>query len=167
MEQRTRELISALSVGTMSADEFIEAYFNGKPPSESQLMELLREGISRRDADAIEEAVVLLYVCDFDLRAFAASCRELLPADWHYKHEDIAQLLGEIKDPGAVDCLYEAATREHAYLDYDDTHQLARKCIKALSAIGSEAAVSRLRELSLQDNATVAEYARKELLHLA
>ncbi len=167
MKQKTRELISALSVGAVGADEFIEAYFDGKPPAESQVMELLREGISKRDADAIEEAVVLLYVCDFDLRAFAAPCRELLSADWHYKHEDIAQLLGEIKDPASVDCLYEAATREYAYLDYDDTYQLARKCIKALSAIGSEAAVVRLRELSLQDNAMVAEYARKELLHLA
>lgn len=167
MEQKTRELISALSVGTLGADEFIETYFEGKAPAEHRVMELLQEGISKRDAEAIEEAVVLLFVCDVDLRAFTAPCCELLSADWHYKHEDIAQLLAEAKDPASVDCLYGAANSQLAYLDYDDTYQLARKCIKALSAIGNEAAVDKLRALSLQGEAPVADYARKELLHFA
>jgi hypothetical protein len=89
---------------------------------------------------------------------------ELLRADWHFSHEDIAFLLQRTKDPAAIECLFECAQMELPYLSYDDTRQLARKCIKGLAFIDSPAARGKLEELTSHSNTVIADYAKKELV---
>ncbi len=68
-----------------------------------------------------------------------------------------------MKDPSTVDCLCKAAELHFEYLDYDDSYQFARKCIKALSAIDNEAAISKLQLLAQSSIPEVQQYAIKEL----
>ena len=116
-----------------------------------------------KDAEAIEEALVVISAANFDLNNFILDLCKLLQVDWHYKHEDLATLLKEAKNPLSLDYLYSATELQFPYLDYDDTYQFGRKCIKALSAIGTENAISRLILLSESKIPEIAEYAKKEL----
>lgn|SRR5512138_1520406 len=88
---------------------------------------------------------------------------QLLVEGWHQKHEDIALSLEKSHDPSSVEALYHAALSRYRYLDYDESYGLARKCIWALSKIGTVEADRRLRDLSQIENSVIAEYARKRL----
>ena len=123
----------------------------------------LFEGMERKDADTIDSAMLLGFLYNaFPDNVNDVWC-ELIIANWHYMHEDIAMLLKDIKSPDTVDCSYKATELQFNYLDYDDTYQFARKCIKAISEIGDKNAISKLWLLSESKNAIIAEYAKKEL----
>ena len=121
--------------------------------------ELLR-AIDARDANAFECAVAAAFGAGLpvDLANVLAAAL-LMP--WHTRHEDLATALQRMKDPGAIDALFEAALSRHDYLDYDEFFGLARKCTWALADIGTPAARDRLRELGRAKNATIAGYAQK------
>lgn len=72
-------------------------------------------------------------------------------------------LLKDIADPNTVDCLYKATELHFDYLEYDDTYQFARKCIKVLSKIGNDNAIDKLKSLSSSQTPEIAAYAKKEL----
>ena len=91
---------------------------------------------------------------------------DLILCDWHHSHENIASILRGQLDSTKGDSLFLAAQRKYAYLDYDDTYQFARKCIKALSAIGDNNAVNKLRSLSNNGNEFIEQYAIKELTYM-
>lgn len=126
----------------------------------TQIRARLQEAIAARDGDAFELAVEATFrakalnaVSDLLIKAI------LLP--WHTRHEDLASALQQIKHPGAVEALYEAAQSRHDYLDYDEFFGLARKCTWALADIGTAEAKGRLRDLAQSQNATSAGYAQK------
>lgn len=60
------------------------------------------------------------------------------------KHEEIAFMMQSLADPKTVDSLYHACTLKFDYLDYDDTYQFARKCIKEISQINDADAINKL-----------------------
>ena len=88
---------------------------------------------------------------------------KLLLSQYHHSHEDIARVLQEMADISTVDFLYAAAELQFDYLDYDDTYQFARKCIKALSSINNKNAIDKLKLLSNSNIEKIAGYAKKEL----
>ena len=127
----------------------IEALFlNAYNDKSAEDIELLMPQIARAESISDETSAILI---------------KLLQEDWHYKHEDIAMLLKKIKDPKTVEALYTAAKQKFDYLEYDDTFQFARKCIKALAAIGDDNAIEKLRLLKQSDNNVIKAYAEKEL----
>lgn len=165
MKTKLNPLITALYSGSISQDEFIKEYFLNTPRSDEHVLNLINSGILHKDTIAVEEAIVLLYTGFFSNKLFTAKLCELLQSDWHTKHEDIAMLLKDIEDPSTVDCLYHAVESKLDYLDYDDTYQFARKCIKALSAIGDDNAIDKLRILTSSKIGEIAAYAKKELYY--
>jgi hypothetical protein len=124
---------------------------------------LLRKAFDNQDNETVEEAIVVGVTLDYFSDRFSEIFCRLLQVDWHYKHEDIARILQDLKDPSTVNCLFNAAQLHFEYLDYDDTYQFARKCIKALSAIDNEEAISKLRLLTQSDIPEIKHYAEKEL----
>jgi HEAT repeat protein len=94
---------------------------------------------------------------------FATPLVQLLPVPNHRAHEDIVGALQELKDPNAVDALYEAAFVRHEYLDYDEHFGLARKCTWALADIGTPDAFAKLQSMAASENPQIADYARKRI----
>ncbi len=164
MKQSVKELITLLYSGNIDKKEFLQNYFDNKSPDNKLVSELFAKGIVNEDADIIEEVIVLLYTGIFPNSTCTNYLSELLLVSWHTKHEDIASLLKNIASPNTVENLHKAVELKLDYLEYDDTFQLARKCIKALSRINNEQAIDKLKLLSNSENEVISKYAEKELV---
>lgn len=114
------------------------------------------------DADAVESAVFNAFDAGFS-PDFVPALLTLIPRRDHTRHEDIVSALQELRDPRAVEALYDAALVDHEYLAYDEFFGLARKCTWALADIGTPEAHSRLQALAKHNNSQIAAYARKRL----
>ena len=78
-------------------------------------------------------------------------------------YEDIVDVLAEVHDPASVGCLTDALWLEP---DWDEYRNLAVKCIWALAAIGTPAAVAAIRYAATCDAFKVREAAARELKRL-
>lgn len=87
----------------------------------------------------------------------------LLRASWHTRHEDVARWLQQLRDPRAVDALFDAALTKHAHFEHDSSYAFARKCTWALADIGTPEARAYLTRLASGDDAEIAGYAQKRL----
>jgi hypothetical protein len=130
--------------------------------SPEAVFRLLDEATRLGDADAVECALLVAdgRTGDTDL---VPTLITLLRATWHMKHEDLALWLQRLRDARAVDALYEAALTKHAYLHYNNSYALARKCTWALADIGTLEAREKLRQLAAGEDREIAGYARKRL----
>ena len=128
---------------------------------EAKLRELWG-AIEARDAERVEFALYGLSGSSLTPECVPMLI-ELLGKPWHQRHEDVVHTLQELKDPRAVDALYEEAHASYEYLAYDAFYGLARKCTWALADIGTAEAKAKLEALAREDNKLVAGYARKRL----
>jgi hypothetical protein len=125
-------------------------------------LEALVEAAKSTDPDAVENALYNAFQVSITSE-YAPVLIELLGMPWHHEHENIVSELQKLRDPRAIEPLYRAALVCHAYLDYDESFALARKCTWALADIGTIDAQSRLKSLACAENAIIAQYAQKRL----
>jgi len=134
-------------------------------PTPTEIQETLASlytALNSGDPDAVENAVTQAYQVGLVID-FTPALVDLLKANWHTRHEDIVGALQRLKDPRAIDVLYETALVVHPYLDYDELFGLARKCTWALADIGTTEARSKLQKLAQSQNILVTQYAQKRL----
>lgn len=163
MNPAQRQAVINLALKRISEEEFLSC-FPSNPRLEPEYMkESLERALHEKNSADVEAAMLL----GFTLKLFRAAdanvlCR-LLREDWHEQHEDIASVLQKLKDPATVECLHYAATKQFAYLAYDDAHALAVKCLWALSAINTPAARAKLDLLAKSPIQIVRENAMRLL----
>ncbi len=163
---KLNEIMIERALGKITKAQFLQLYAGYFTyPTEDHCHQLIKQGIEAEDGGDIAVALFLIFSSEFRIDNFKDDLCRLLPFDWHDKHEDIAMLLKDINAPSSVDSLYNAVELQFGYLNYDDTYQFARKCIKAISAIGDDNAVSKLWLLSESKNDQIADYAKKELTY--
>lgn len=143
----------------MSPDEFLRRFGadDGREPG----LALLRDAIDRRDGLDVEMALIVCATLGFKADHLPLLV-QLIPADWHHKHEDVVTALGGLRALEAIDALYEAAQWVPEYLDYDESRALAKKAIRALSRIPGPAAERAMARLSESDSEIVREYAQAQ-----
>ena len=127
------ELVEKYSSGAISKDEFLAAFPGELLFDRLLASSILEDALLSGDAGTADIGFVLMLI-QSDLAGIAVNTEvlcKLLLEPWHFHHEDIAMVLKEMKDPATVNCLFEAAQLRLEYLEYDDTYQLARKCIKS------------------------------------
>jgi HEAT repeat protein len=123
---------------------------------------MLEAAAAAPQADTVEETVTAAHRIGLH-STFVPPLLALLRSHDHFRHEDIVAALQGIKDPRAIDALFEAASVRLPYLDYDEFFGLARKCTWALADIGTQEAKTRLEQLTSNDNRLIADYAKKRL----
>ena len=128
---------------------------------EAKLRELW-DAIEAKDAERVEFALYGLFGPTLTPE-YVRALIELLGKPWHQRHEDVVGALQELRDPRAVNALYEEAHATYEYLSYDEVFGLARKCTWALADIGTPEAKAKLETLAQEGNELVAGYARKRL----
>ncbi len=161
MTNQSKALIIDLALKRISIDEFLKRYPVDPRVDAGHIDNLLRQASTQRDGKAVEAALILSSVFDIPVRA--ALLGDLIAADWHEQHENLARLLQQAGDPSTVANLVVAAVARHPYLEFDDAFALARKCTWALADIGTVEARHALMRLTSNDNPTIAGYAQERL----
>lgn len=159
------DLFDLLLMQKINEEEFIREYFKNAPFDDSYVFNMMEDAIVNENKTEVEEVLILLNSGYFSTDNFAEKLCELLMFSWHVKHEEIAMMLQDLADPRTVDSLYKAAELQFSYLDFDDTYQFARKCIKAISRINDVNAIGKLKLLAKSNIIEISNYAKKELCY--
>jgi hypothetical protein len=122
----------------------------------------LRQTALQKDSDAFEEALDECFRSD-QLQGICDVLVEVLPEEWHFRHEDVVKAIQELRCDNAVLALERRALNCPQYLVWDENFALARKCIWALADIGTEEAKKALMRLSRCGIAVVEGFAQKRL----
>jgi hypothetical protein len=163
-ELTKRELLNELAMGSVSPEVFRSRVL----PDEDSVIQfvetILTSALKDRDALDVQFGLALIQLDNLSWNKLETSLLHiLLLEDWHFSHEDLAFLLSQLWNPQSVNCLYDAAKLNLPYLSYDETFQLARKCIKGLGAIGDLHASRKLQDLASDPRKIVGQYAEQEL----
>jgi len=122
----------------------------------------LQKALNDENADLVEFA---LYENPVDDELYVDLLIELLPLEWHFKHEDITRYLQQLKPSKAVEVLFKVATKKFKYLEFDNSLALARKCTWALADIGTDAARASLEDLAKCGENDIEQFAQKRLVN--
>ncbi|OYO76094.1 hypothetical protein CG709_16315 [Lachnotalea glycerini] len=123
----------------------------------------LIKAIDDKDSSRVDDLIYLIFCFKLFDAKFIELLNNLLVCDWHKQHENIAILLQKLKSPSSVKVLFETATKEFKYLEYDEFYALAVKCIWALGDIGTEQAKENLKLLLNNGNDIIKENAQKQI----
>ncbi|HBR6880443.1 TPA: hypothetical protein L9195_004931 [Klebsiella aerogenes] len=122
-------------------------------------LELARQN---RDAELVDVFLYLSALINYDFKCIDL-VNELIIADWHKKHEDLATILNYYHSETSVEYLYQAALLELNYRDYDEDYVLADKCIRALAKINNKNSIEKLEKLAMVENEKIKKSAMKQL----
>jgi HEAT repeat protein len=162
MDIEKRKLVWDFASKKLSEHEFALRYGVDFRLDQGRLLRELDEALTEQSPDSVEAAVVLGSYFGWPSSADLPLCK-LLEEEWHFKHEDIAHVLQQLRPPCAVEPLYRTVSKNYEYLAYDGGAALARKCIYALHDIDTPDAKERLAALSNSDVEHVRTYARHAL----
>ena len=161
MTESDKKLILDLSLEKINIDDFFQDYSN--QVDSNHVLQLINEAYSKKDYSELEYSLLLGFKFETFSNDYGNVLNKLIQEDWHFKHEDLALILQDLKLPESVDPLYVAALKRLDYLNYDDSFAVARKCIHALGDIGTEAALEKLKQLSNTNIAIIKEKVEKQL----
>ncbi|WP_374950992.1 HEAT repeat domain-containing protein [Mucilaginibacter sp.] len=125
----------------------------------SKTLPLLKKNVRERDQNGLSATLAVIYYDGGD-QDYTDILLNLLDQKWHILIEDIVEVLGKIKDPKTVNKLYEVAINVP---DWDEMRGLAKKCMWALSAIGTPEAIKKLEQLQSMDDWIIKENATFQL----
>ena len=149
----------------------VEAALGFRLDDSASIFGLVVAAVASRDGDSAERALLLAVETlhrvvkqEIDLDV-VPTLVELLRASWHTRHEDTARWLQELRDPRAVEALFDTATTKFPHFEHDNSYALARKCTWALADIGTPDARAKLELLARNTDAEIAGYAQRRLDH--
>jgi hypothetical protein len=146
-------------------DAEVIAALGADPRTDRALVPRLLAGAVRdRDPDQVESALLVMFVFDLLDAGYLELLCGLVVADWHTRREDVARALQRLADPRAIPALRQAAEMDFARREYDeDIRALARKCMWALTGIGTDEAIEALTELSWSAHPVIRQLAEHHL----
>jgi hypothetical protein len=166
MQNKEKELILKLALNELTTNDFMHQYPVNLGDHKDYVLKVLESSLISKDSDDVTYALLLGFSIDAFSQGYSRILCKLLLEGWHYKHEDIILILQKLKDPASVNCLYQSALMHLDYLDYDETHALARKAIHALADINTDEARQKLALLAESNVPVIREKAEKQLRKL-
>ncbi len=140
-------------------DNYWEQFPTGRFLFKDKTLPLLELNAAEKDAHGLSNTLAVICRDGAD-RDYTGVLLTLLDENWHRSEEDIVSVLEMIKDPDSADKLYEVAIHVP---DYDDMRALAKKCMWALSAIGTPRAIEKLKMLQRSTDSIISENATFQL----
>lgn len=143
----------------------IVGYYN---KSEDSILNELLISYDTMCSEKIDYLVYALFILDdsitnFDINKYLNVLNKLIISRWHYKHEDIVQLLEKISSFESLNYLYQAVYIRLDYLSWDDNYSFEKKCIYAISKIGKQKALPYLKKICSDDNRIIRECAGEQM----
>lgn len=154
--------------GLLNRKDYFDNYWDQFPSGrllrfKRETLSLIQENIKSKDGKGLQCTLAIIFYDGAD-KDFTDLLLFLLDQKWHILEEDIVEILELIKDPKSINKLYELAVDVP---DYDDMRALAKKCMSALSAIGTNEARERLLLLMESNDPIIRENATFQLENLS
>ena len=118
----------------------------------------LEKAYHNKDYHEVDLFVMSIFCFELYSKEFIDILCKLSKEEWHYKHEDIANIFQYIGSPNTVDCVYELAISNFEKYRWDDNFALVGKCCYALGKIGTLKAKRKLELLLKSDEEIVRNY---------
>ena len=163
MDEDTIDLIYRLFENKITDKEFINRVCQKESNLDNYIFKLLENSVNNKNAEDLEWVIFLIFKFKKFSEKFTDVLCEIFEDSWHHKHEDIASMLEEVKLPKTVKMLYKVAISNYPYLEFDDSYDLAVKCIWALGEIRNEEAIEKLKLLSISSNEIIKKNALEQL----
>lgn len=128
-----------------------ESYPKNQKRFKKSIINSLNNSLNERDVISLEILLSIGFNDGYDDDYSTILCN-LLESKWHELHEDIIMALDSIGDPNTVKCIANVLDMQLAYLEYDKTYSLEKKCIWALSSIDTQESWSIIENFSKSDN---------------
>ena len=144
-----------------SVNEFNLLY----PGISDDMVVFLKKTISNRNPLELDYVIYVIFYLNIYNTELIQIFNSLLIEDWHYKHEDIVDLLCDYKSTSSCPYLYKASLMSLPYLTYDgdETFAFASKCIHLLGKINDETSKYYLKKLTECADPILKRYAEKQL----
>lgn len=155
------DLMLKLESGELNGNTVLNQF--GIDKLAEEIAGFLQTSMEKQDADTVDSLIYLVYCFDLQSNGLLKIFHELILEKWHYKHEDLARLIGKYKSPSSVPYLKDAAVLQLDYLQYegDETFAFSRKCIRALRTINTAEANEAICELSKSNRKEIAKIAKQ------
>lgn len=163
LTEAQRKSVMDYYLGDIDVEEFVTVVGVDPRTDPGSPLRLIREATAARDAEALEAALGVAARHNRIGSDYVDVFCDLLGADWHTRHEDVARWLQELRDPRSVPALYRGARANFAYRDYDEVRALTRKCLWALTHIGDDSAVSAIEALAEEEDPVIRRLAEHHL----
>lgn len=152
----------------ISYDEFVLKIISYYNESEDSILNELLVSYDNMCSEKIDYLVYALFVLDdtianFDINKYLNVLNKLIISSWHYKHEDIVQLLEKISNFESLNYLYQAVYLRLDYLSWDENYSFEKKCIYAISKIGKQKSLPYLKKICFDDNKILRECADEQM----
>jgi hypothetical protein len=151
------------SEGKLSDRKLLLQFSCTKKDLPQKIVGFFNKAIQEKNAADIEAYIYIVAVFDLYCQELTDIFIRLILEEWHERHEDIASILQEAKSARSVEALFKATNLKLDYLDYDDSHALAVKCIWALGEIGNDEAKEKLQVLSKSNNEIISDNAKQQI----
>ena len=153
--------------GLLNRRNYFDNYWDQFPSGQllrfkAETLQLLRENSRNRDAKGLANTIAVICNDGAD-KDYTEILLALLDEKWHTSEEDIITALELIKDPKSIDKLYQVAENVP---EYDDMRAVAKKCIWAISSIGTPEAIQKLKMLEHSADPIIRENAIFQLEHI-
>ena len=163
MTEQEKKLILDLATHSINVDDFLSSYPADINNKTAYTLHELKRAYLKKNAQDVEYALLFGFI----FNAFSSECVNLLSLllveTWHYKHEDIALILQDLKSSESVNALYHAAVMKLDYVDYDESYALGRTCVHALGEIDTKESREKLKLLTQSGIPIIEEKAEKQL----
>lgn len=144
--------------------EILERFGADTDDAHAFCLSLLQQVAEKKDAEELEYALILCSSLNAYDESYIDLLIELSGADWHKQHENIVQILQQLKNPKAVDALYHLTQWLPEYMNYDEENRsLARKALFALGDTPGEEAKQTIQKLLQDNNPKIRELAQEQI----
>lgn len=134
-----------------------------------EVRQQLSDAITLRRSDLVEHTLSAASASQVEFSSYFDLACQLLTEDWHISHEDLIGRFQDAEDPQAVPYLRQAIELKARlkYLDYDDYGAYYKRCLWALTAIGTPEAMAVIKKYANSDIEALREQARYRLTEIS
>lgn len=166
LTKEEQELIRDCACEKIIDEEFMRIFPRSLDEPHDLVRGLLEPCIHGGERHEVELVLLLGFVLEIYDESFASLLAELLLADHHTSHEDVAKLLQDLRVPDTVDALAKRCENSPPWAtDLDGGAAVFRKCVWAIHDIGTADAKEALQTLTESTHGSVREYAERRLEH--
>lgn len=163
MKTLEKKLIKDFALKKFSRQDFLATCPIDFVDDAKNPLRIFERAYANKNAEDVEYSLLIGFLFNFFSNDYVDVLGQLIIEEWHFKHEDIASILQELKNPDSVKSLYEAALMKLDYLSCDDSYALARKYIHALGDINTGYSREKLVLISSSEIPIIREKAEKQL----